>query len=68
MSFVVRNCILSAGLLVALLCNLLILYRIYNINDQLDLNYHWMIVKKLRADEHQSRIERLERIVHEKEK
>ena len=63
--FTVRNAILGAGVLTALICNLIVLNRISSIEEALDLNYHWMIVKKLRANEHQQRIERLEKIVND---
>jgi hypothetical protein len=57
--------ILNIGLLVALVCSGITLYRVSRIEKQLELYCDWMIVKKLRSDNHENRIEKLEKIIGE---
>lgn len=57
----VRNYILSIGLLVALITNMILFYHVYHIKEQLEFNHIWMVVKKLRADKLEFRIKRLEK-------
>ena len=66
--FKVRNSILVVGLLVSFIVTGTVLYRIHVIEKELEFNRYWMIVKRVRADEHQIRIERLERALSEQKR
>lgn len=53
--------ILYIGLLVLLMFNLISLFRIYKLEKQMNFNYHWMIVKRIRAEIIEKRLDAIEK-------
>lgn len=46
----IKNNILQFGLLISLISNILILYRVYELEEQMKFNHRWMIIKRIRAE------------------
>lgn len=60
-SIKISNNILKVGLLVSLFLNMMSIYRIHFLENQMDFNYRWMIIKKIRAELIEKRLDELEK-------
>lgn len=60
--FAMRN-IVYVGLLVSLFLNILSAYRIHSLEERMKINDQWMIVKKIRAELIEKRLDELEKVI-----
>lgn len=57
----IENNSLQIGFFILLILNVLSICRIYNLEEQMKLNYQWMIVKRIRAELIEERLKVIEK-------